>query len=66
MGGEEQQVIDTVETVEVVSSGDDLSMPRPVATSPSVGDLMEHHHMIVANSEGMLVPTSEVGGAPVV
>ena len=56
VGTAEQAVMDNVETVEVVASGDD--MPIPVSSTAGVG-LMEQH-MMVTNPESILVPTSEV------
>lgn len=56
VGGAEQTVMDNVETVEIVASGDDL--PIPVSSTAGVG-LMEQH-MMVTNPESILVPTSEV------
>ena len=56
--GGEQTVLESVETVEVVASGDDIA--NTVNGVSSVGALMDQH-MIVANPEGILVPTSEVG-----
>lgn len=56
VGGEEHNAIESVETVEVVASGDDL----PVEVSTVGGGLMDHQHMIISNPEGILVPTSEV------
>lgn len=55
VGGGEQAVMENVETVEVVASGDDISIP---ASSGDVG--LMNQHMMVTNSEGILVPTSEV------
>lgn len=54
VGAEEQ----TVETVEVVASGDDVPIPASSAAAGGVG-LMEQH-MMVTNPEGILVPTTEV------
>lgn len=54
--GGEQAVIDNVETVEVVASGEDVSIP--VSSTAGVG-LMDQH-MMVTSPEGILVPTSEV------
>ena len=64
MGGEEQAVMENVETVEVVASGDDVQIPASsssaaAAVAAGVG-LMDHQHMIVTSPEGILVPTSEV------
>ncbi len=61
-GGEQGVVMERViETVEVVASGDDVPIPS-VHVSSRVGGLMARH-MIVANPEGILVPTSEVSSA---
>lgn len=58
VGEEDHSVMDNVETVEVVASGDD--MPVTVTSAGTVvGGLMDQH-MIIANPEGILVPTSEV------
>ena len=58
MGEEDHSVLENVETVEVVASGDDI--PVTVTSSGSVvGSLMDQH-IIIANPEGILVPTSEV------
>jgi hypothetical protein len=58
--GSESAVIDGVETVEVVASGDDIPIPVTSTAAGGVG-LMEHH-MMVTSPEGILVPTSEVSG----
>lgn len=55
-GGEQGSVIDNVETVEVVASGEEVSIP--VSSTADVR-LMDQH-MIVTSPEGILVPTSEV------
>lgn len=59
VGAEEQTVMDNVETVEVVASGDDVSSMRAV----HVGVGLMDQHMIVTSPEGILVPTSEVSAA---
>ena len=51
VGGQEHDQMDSVETVEVVASGDDL---------PVGGGLLDHQHMVMTNSEGILVSSSEV------
>ena len=56
VGGGDQAVMENVETVEVVASGDEVSIP--VTSTAGVG-LMEQH-MMVTHPEGILVPTSEV------
>ena len=56
--GSEPAVMDNVETVEVVASGDDMPLPVNSTAAATVG-LMDHHIM-VTHPEGILVPTSEV------
>lgn len=58
-GGEEQGVMDNVETVEVVASGDDVSIP-----SSSAAEGLMDQPIIVANPESILVPTSVVSKNP--
>ena len=63
VGGEEQAVMENVETVEVVASGEDVPIPTATSNGASaggVGALIDHQHMIVSSPEGILVPTSEV------
>ena len=59
VGAEEQ----TVETVEVVASGEDVPIPARSSVGGGAGStgvgLMDQH-MIVTSPEGILVPTSEV------
>ncbi len=57
VGEESHSVMDNVETVEVVASGDDI----PVAGS-SVGGALIDQHMIITNPDNILVSTSEVIG----
>lgn len=57
VGAEEQ----TVETVEVVASGEDVPIPaRSVGGAGPAGVGLMDQHMIVTSPEGILVPTSEV------
>jgi len=58
VGEEDHSVMENVETVEVVASGDDI--PVTVTSSGTVvGSLMDQH-IIIANPESILGPTSEV------
>lgn len=59
VGGTDPTVLENVETVEVVASGDDVTSVVSSAAA-NVGLMDQHNHMIVANPEGILVPTSEV------
>lgn len=56
--GSEPAVMDNVETVEVVASGDDIPIPASSTAAGNVG--LIDHHMMVTHPEGILVPTSEV------
>lgn len=58
VGGAHQAVLENVETVEVVASGD-VSIPVTSSTSGSGVGLMDQH-MMVTNPDGILVPTSEI------
>ena len=60
VAGEDQTVMENVETVEVVASGDDVPIPVSNSTAAAAVGLMDHQHMIVSSPEGILVPTSEV------